>query len=67
MTPEQKAAFINSQTLCALSEVLGMMADNTRSILQKQPPQYNKDHFTGVIERYALDHNSVVSFFHPDN
>ncbi len=31
MTPEQQAAYINAQTVCALAEIAGMVAKNIRA------------------------------------
>lgn len=64
MTDEQKAAYINSQVMCASIEVAAMAADNMTALVLKEVPKFGHDDFEALIEKYGLEHNNVVGFFH---
>lgn len=63
MTPEQQAAFINSQVACALIELAGMQAENTARQQLGQSPAYQEDSFQVLMRRYLIGHNEVLTFF----
>lgn len=63
MTPEQKAAFVMTQAACAMAEIAGMQAENQHYVLNGSGILYGKNAFDGVIERYTIGHNAVISFF----
>jgi hypothetical protein len=61
MTDEQKAAFVNAQTACALAEIAAMQAANSQ-FPQDQP--YDEKAFLAVPDKYVIGHNAVVGLFH---
>lgn len=64
MTSEQKAAFINAQAACATIEAIGMQADNDHRLSLGHSIAYDGEAFQALIDKYGIDHNTVVSFFH---
>lgn len=67
MTPEQTAAFIQSQTACAMAEIEAMKAENTMRALQDFSPAYNETSFRAVPDEFGIGHNSVVEIFRAAN
>jgi hypothetical protein len=63
MTDEQKAAFVNSQTACMLVELEAMKAENAARAAGGDAPAYGVSAFHGLIDRYNLGHNAVMSVF----
>lgn len=66
MTDEQKAAFIFSQSICALAEIEGMKAENKYRERRGEATAYNEKSFFDVIDKYGIHHNAVVQFFYKD-
>jgi hypothetical protein len=67
MTPEQSAAFINSQTACALIEMQGMVAMNVTASKNHRGyshfvPPYSQSNFLELIDKYGLGYNTVVEY-----
>jgi len=62
MTDEQKAAFIMSQTACALIEAAGMTAENNQRLHAGHSMAYTEDAFLNLIEQYGISHNAVLNF-----
>ncbi len=64
-TPEQRAAYINSQVAMFNAEIARMVADNQLSVACGTSPPYGERQFTEVIERYepVIGHNAVIMFF----
>lgn len=63
MTPEQKAAFIISQSICALATIEGMKSENTLRALLGESPAYGRDAFNFIQEQFGIGHNAVVKLF----
>jgi len=63
MIDEQKAAFINSQVVCALIELAGMQAENTAREQLGQTLAYQEDSFQVMMRKYLIGHNDVLAFF----
>lgn len=65
MTPEQRAAFINSQVAMFNAEIARMVADNQVSVSYGVVCKYGAEEFTEVIQRYepVIGHNAVIMFF----
>jgi hypothetical protein len=63
MTPEQKAAYVFAQAVAAHIESLAMIAANTERESQGMALAYDETAFAGLIDRYGLGHNNIVSFF----
>lgn len=62
MTPEQQAAYIISQTVCALIEAMGMQGSNLAMELGQNFKPYMKADFEALLEKYGIHHNAVISF-----
>lgn len=61
-TPEAKAAYINSQVAAAMIEAMAMQAENAQREQQGYAQAWPESCFMELIQKYGLDHNSVVSF-----
>ncbi len=61
-TPETRAAYVQSQATAAMIEALGMQAENAQRIHRGEAMAYDEAAFDAVINKYGLDHNSIVSF-----
>jgi len=59
MTPEQRAAYIFSQSVCAFVEALGMDAENKNREVAGFSPAYAHEQFMEVLDRYGVHHNAV--------
>lgn len=64
MTPEQKAAYIQAQAVCALIEAMGMQALNRDRDTKGLSLAYDDEAFFGLIEKYGIHHNATVELFH---
>jgi len=63
MTPEQQAAFVFSQSVCAQAEIAAMQAENEMAKLSKALPIYNGDDFRELLTKYSLTHKAVMILF----
>ncbi len=63
MDIDQKVAFIQSQTVCALAEIEGMKAENQQRVCRGEYPSYTAEEFFAVPGKYGMAHNDVVMFF----
>jgi len=63
MTNEQKAAYIFSQTVCALIEIEGMKALNKYREMRGKTIAYDEGQFYETAEKYCITHNQVINFF----
>lgn len=65
ITPEQKAAYVQSQAAMAIGEIAMMQAENQQAALEGKPPVYVKEF--GLLDRkYCIGHNDVVGYFRFD-
>lgn len=64
MSPEQKAAYVNSQAACAMIEAMGMHADNQSAVYNKVPPPWIKSDFDQLQVKYGIHHNAVHDYTH---
>lgn len=62
MNKEEKAAFINSQSVCAMIEAMGMQAENKQREVLGNSMAYSDEDFFNLINRYGISHNDVVGF-----
>lgn len=63
MTPEERAAYINSQVSLMGVEAAGMSAENLRCAMEGKPAAYGKASFDDLLARYDhLTHNAVIAF-----
>ena len=67
MTPDQVAAFIQSQTVCALAEIEAMKAENRMRQIQDKSPAYDETSFRAVPAEFGIEHNDVVGMFREAN
>lgn len=63
MTPEQKAAFVNAQSVAATAEICGMIALNKERERNGYALAYGEDAFAAVPEKYGLGYNQLCDFF----
>ena len=63
MEPEQKAAYVVSQSVSALIEAIAMMEENRWCETQGQSLAYGEGRFTDLIDKYAISHNAVLGLF----
>lgn len=63
MTDEQKAAFVNSQAVCAAAEIAGMQAENAHRVSVGQSIAYGYEAFTAIPNQFSIGHNDVVGLF----
>jgi hypothetical protein len=63
MTPEQKAAYIFAQSVCALAEIEGMKALNMYRDSRGETIAYDDNAIMSVIDKYGIHHNGVCKFF----
>jgi len=59
-TPECGAAYVNSQTACALIEMEGMKAENMQREFKGEAMAYDEKAFTDLITKYGIYSNAVV-------
>jgi hypothetical protein len=67
MTPEQIAAYVQSQVACASIEVEAMKAENRLFEEQGYAQVYNEAAFRAIPDQFGIGHNSVVSMFNASN
>lgn len=63
MTEEQNAAYIFSQSACALIEAMGMVAENTHRQRCDKRIAYGDGDFNKLISKYGIHHNAVITTF----
>lgn len=63
MTPEMKAALVQSQSACALIEAAGMQAENQQRLLSGQSVAYAEEAFNKLIDKYGIGQNTVIDQF----
>jgi hypothetical protein len=61
MTKNQSAAYLFSQSACALAEIEGMKAENAIRGMRGEPLAYNEAAFIAVIDNYGIHHNGAVA------
>jgi len=66
MTPEQKAAYVFAQAVCAIGEIEGMKALNSEREHKGCALAYDEEAFLKVSEKYGIHHNAVLTIFHGD-
>jgi hypothetical protein len=57
---EQAAAFIYSQTVCALAEIEAMKIANVERAMDNYSPAYDEDAFRAIPEKYGIGHNATI-------
>ncbi|KKN18109.1 hypothetical protein LCGC14_0959160 [marine sediment metagenome] len=64
MTDEQKAAYINSQVICAQIELEAMKVANRHDEGMGSAPTYVEEDFRAIVDRFVIGHNDVIGFLH---
>jgi hypothetical protein len=67
MTPEQAAAFVQSQTACLMAEMASMHAENYERQLNNQTHAHDYASFAALPDEYGIGYNAVVSLFQNAN
>lgn len=61
-TIAQRAAYINSQSACMLTEMAAMNAENATRMQCGMAVAYGEKQFMALIDKYGLGCNTVVAF-----
>ena len=61
MTPEQKAAYVFAQSVCAMAEIEGMKALNTERESKGYALAYDEAAFLEILNKYGIHHNAVLT------
>jgi len=62
MNEIERAAYIISQSVCALIEAMGMTAENHQRLHYGESMAYNYEAFYELLDQYGLHHNAVVTY-----
>ncbi len=63
MTDEQKAAYVQSQSTCALIEALGMMSQNMQQAVLGESMTFEMFNFDQLILEWDIDPKTVLGIF----
>jgi hypothetical protein len=63
MTPEQQAAYINSQVACMLAELEAMKARNALTQSLGLSQVYSEADFLALPDKHGVHHNAVIGYF----
>lgn len=66
MTPEQKIAYINAQTVCAMIEAMGMAAENNVRFQGGFSAAYRDDAFFNIAVKYGIEAAQLKKFLEPE-
>lgn len=61
----KQAAFLNSQTACAMIEAMGMQALNKQREAQGLSMAYDDEAFFALIDKYGIGHNTALTTLEP--
>lgn len=64
MTPEQKAAYVFAQSVCAIAEIEGMRIANREREAHGHAFAYDEKAFLDVPNKYGIHHNTLMGLFH---
>ena len=67
MTPEQAAAFVQSQTACAMAKMASMHAENRDREMRGHTHAHGAESFAAIPDEFGIGYNSVVSLFQDAN
>jgi len=63
MSAEERAAFINAQSTCALLHGMGMWTENARCARHNLPPTYSEGDFKALVQKHGLGFDALTEFF----
>lgn len=64
MDDEKTAAFVISQSVCAMITAMGMQAENQAQKILGMSPVYGEGAFQQVILNHGIGHNDVLTTLH---
>jgi len=67
MTPEQAAAFVHSQSVCAQAHMAAMHAENHERDLNGHTHAHDFAAFQAVPDEFGISSNAVISLFKEAN
>jgi hypothetical protein len=62
MSQEQQAAYIISQSVCAMVEAMSMQTLNKERELKGHSLAYTEEQFLNLLDKYCVNHNAVLNF-----
>ena len=62
MDKELRAAFIISQSACAVIRALGMSAENEKRQRRGESPAYTEENFCAIIDEYGIGWNVSLTY-----
>jgi hypothetical protein len=63
MTPEQAAAFVQAQVVCASARIASMHAENRERESTGCTHAYGYEAFDTVPDEFGISHNAVLTLF----
>ena len=63
MTPEQKVAYVMSQSVAAMAEIESMKAANRLRADNNFADAYGEEAFAQIADRFGIGHNAVIELF----
>jgi len=64
MSPEQKAAYVNSQVACAQIEAMAMWTANQAAESAGKSIPHSAQDFLDLMEKYGIHHNAIHHYTH---
>ena len=65
MTEAGAAAYIQSQSACAMIEAMGMQAENQQRAVEDKSMAYTEEDFEKLLNRYEIGYNSAMHYLSP--
>lgn len=63
MNENERAAYIMSQSACAIVQALGMMSDNLQRLHRGESIAYPVEVFVDSCQNLGITHNQVMAYF----
>jgi len=61
MDDQQRAAFLFSQSVCALLKGLGYVSENVQRVLNRQSVAFGTGDFDSLLRQYGIDGNDALT------
>lgn len=65
MEPEDRRAYLQAQSSCALIHAMGMLSENLQRLHRGESIAYAEEAFTNLAMSYGLEHNQVMAYLVP--
>lgn len=62
MTPEERAAFLNTQAVAAMIKAMGMQAENKGCEMRGETMLYGEEAFNDLIDEFGIGYNAATSY-----